>query len=64
MPAAQNIRTMYAGTPHWHFFLVPMLMLTSSLAAYKLVHDWPLKNNHHSSLAGGSSCRSSSLWLS
>ena len=47
MPAAQNYKNHVRWDPAWHFFLVPMLMLNIVFAAYKLVHDWPLKNNHH-----------------
>jgi len=47
MPAAQNYKNHVRWDPAWHFFMVPMLMLNIAFAAYKLVHDWHLENNHH-----------------
>jgi Family of unknown function (DUF6526) len=47
MPAAQNYKNHERWDPAWHFFMVPMLMLNIALAAFKLVHDWHTKANHH-----------------
>jgi hypothetical protein len=47
MPAAQNYKNHVRWDPAWHFFMVPMLMINIAFAAFKLVHDWHLKSNHH-----------------
>ena len=47
MPAAQNYKNHERWDPAWHFFMVPMLMINIAFAAFKLVHDWHLKSNHH-----------------
>jgi hypothetical protein len=47
MPAPQTYKNHVRWDPAWHFFMVPMLMLNIAFAAYKLVHDWHLENNHH-----------------
>jgi hypothetical protein len=47
MSTAQNYKNHVRWDPAWHFFMVPILMLNIVFAAYKLVHDWHLENNHH-----------------
>jgi hypothetical protein len=47
MPAAQNYKNHVRWDPAWHFFMMPILMLNIAFAAYKLVNDWRLENNHH-----------------
>ncbi|MGP8259801.1 MAG: DUF6526 family protein [Acidobacteriaceae bacterium] len=47
MSAAQNYKNHVRWDPAWHFFMMPILMLNIVFAAYKLVHDWHLENNHH-----------------
>ncbi|HUD22211.1 MAG TPA: DUF6526 family protein [Acidobacteriaceae bacterium] len=47
MPTTQNYKNHVRWDPAWHFFMVPVLMLNIVFAAYKLVHDWRLENNHH-----------------
>jgi hypothetical protein len=47
MPAPQTYKNHIRWDPAWHFFIMPILMINIVFAAYKLVHDWPLVNNHH-----------------
>jgi hypothetical protein len=47
MPAPQTYKNHIRWDPAWHYFIMPVLMLNIVFAAYKLVHDWPLKYNHH-----------------
>jgi len=47
MSVPQTYKNHVRWDPAWHFFMVPMLMLNIIIAAYKLVHDWHLENNHH-----------------
>ena len=47
MSAAQNYKNHVRWDPAWHFFIMPMLMLNIVFAAFKLVYDWHLENNHH-----------------
>jgi hypothetical protein len=47
MSAAQNYKNHVRWDPAWHFFIMPILMLNIVFAAFKLVHDWHLENNHH-----------------
>jgi hypothetical protein len=47
MSAAQNYKNHVRWDPAFHFFIAPILMLNIVFAAYKLVHDWHLQNNHH-----------------
>jgi hypothetical protein len=47
MPTPQTYKNHVRWDPAWHFFLLPMLMLNIVFAAYKLVHDWHMTDNHH-----------------
>ena len=47
MSAAQNYKNHVRWDPAFHFFIAPILMLNIVFAAFKLVHDWHLPNNHH-----------------
>ena len=47
MPAPQTYKNHIRWDPAWHFFIMPILMINIVFAAYKLVHDWHLENNHH-----------------